>query len=113
MGEISSVELVDRWVFDDLSSNTFTDEDRTEILDDIDDLERQLTVWDRPLRKAVDILEGTGAETIYYRRQGPFRTFYLREGDTLKCIGVARRPSAYDRGIGSLIERAKEWRSRG
>lgn len=111
MGEITSVELVDRWVFEDLSADTLTDSDRGEILDDIEELREQLTVWDRQLSKAVDILQGTGGETIYRRRQGEFRTFYLREGDTLYCIGVARRPKAYDRGLATLIERAREWTS--
>lgn len=112
MGDISSVELVDRWVFEDLSANTFTDHDRREILNDIEELRDQLTLWDRQLTKAVDILEGTGSETIYYRRQGDFRTFFIRQGDTLYGIGVARRPSAYNRGIGTLLNRAKKWRSK-
>lgn len=112
MGGITSVELVDRWVFEDLSADTFTDQDRREILDDIEDLREHLTVWDRQLTKTVDILDQTGSQTIYKLRQGDFRTFYLREGATLYCIGVARRPRAYDRGLDSLIERAREWRSR-
>lgn len=111
MGEITSVELVDRWVFEDLSADTFTDQDRREILADIEELREQLTVWDRQLTQAVDILEATGGETIYKRRQGEFRTFYIRESDGLYCIGVARRPKAYDRGLATLIERAREWRS--
>jgi len=108
MGDIERVELVDRWVFDDLSSSAFSDEERERALDDIDTLEAHLTVWDRDLNRCVDILSGTGTVTIYRRRAGDLRSFFVREDDTLYCIGVGKRRSTYDRDLGDVRDRAEE-----
>lgn len=109
-GEIQSVELVERWVFADLSSSAFEDQDREEVLDDLDELEDHLTVWNRDLTKCVGILEGTGGETIYKRRTGDLRSYLIREEDTLYCIGVGKRKKTYDRDLGKMISRALDHR---
>jgi hypothetical protein len=108
MGDIESIELVDRWVFDDLSSSAFSDEERKRVLDDIDTLAEHLTVWDRDLNRCVDILSGTSDVTIYRRRAGDLRSFFVRTDDTLYCIGVGKRRSTYDRDLGAIQNRARE-----
>ena len=109
MGNIDSVELVEKWVFADLSSSTFSKEERA--LDDINQLEEHLTVWDRRLTECVKILSNTGNETVYRRREGDLRSYFIRDGDTLYCIGIGKRKKTFDRDLTRVVERAGEHRS--
>lgn len=110
MGEIEAVELVEKWVFQDLSASTFSDDERKRVLDDLDELEENLVVWERPLTKCVKILNTQSGETIYRRREGHLRSFLIREGTTLYCIGVGKRGTTYDRDLDDVVERAEERR---
>jgi hypothetical protein len=83
MGDIDSVELVEKWVSADLSSATFSQEEQDRVLDDIDELEEHLTVWGRRLTRCVQILSDTGNETIYRRREGDLRSYFIRAG--IRC----------------------------
>jgi len=111
MGDIDSVELVEKWVSADLSSATFSQEEQERVLDDIDELEEHLTVWGRRLSRCVKILSDTGNETIYRRREGHLRSYFIRAGDTLYCIGIGKRKKTYDRDLARIVERAEEQRS--
>ena len=111
MGDIESVKLVEKWVFADLSSSTFSEQEQERILDDIDELEEHLTVWGRRLTKCVKILSDTGSETIYRRREGDLRSYFIRKGNTLFCIGIGKRKKTFDRDLTQIVERAKEHRS--
>jgi hypothetical protein len=107
VGEIEAVELVEEHVFADLSASTFDDLEREPFLDDVDELAEQLTTWGRPLTKCVSILTTPDAETVYRRRAGNLRGYYIREGDTLYCIGVGKRKTTYDRDLDTVRERAR------
>lgn len=111
MGNIDSVELVEKWVSADLSSSTFSKEEQERALDDIDQLEEHLTVWDRRLTECVKILSNTGNETVYRRREGDLRSYFIRDGDTLYCIGIGKRKKTFDRDLTRVVERAREHRS--
>jgi len=104
--QIDAVELVEEWVFRDLESGGFTDDDQREILDDLDDLEEQLVTWGRPLGKCLKILTDVGDQTVYRRRQGDFRSYLIRHGDTLYCIGVGERDTTYERDLEQIGARA-------
>jgi len=108
MGEIDAVVLVEKWVFRDLSSSTFTDEERERVLDDLDEMEGKLVTWDRPLHKCVTQPTGTSSVTVYRRREGNLRSYLVRDDDTLYCIGVGKRKKTYDRDLDTIEERAKE-----
>lgn len=108
MAEIDAVELVEKWVREDLSASTFSDDERREFLDDVDDLEEQLTTWGRPLTKCVNMLTTSGGETVYRRRQGDLRGYFVRRGSTLYCIGVGKRKTTYDRDLDTIQKRARE-----
>jgi mRNA-degrading endonuclease RelE of RelBE toxin-antitoxin system len=112
MESITNVELVEDYVFDDLSASSFSDAEREQFLDDVDELREQLVTWDRDLTQAVNILQETGEETIYRRRAGDLRGYFIREGDTLYCIGVGKRRSTYDRDLGTVIDRAGDHRKK-
>ncbi len=103
---IESVEIVARYVQHDLKLSSVSEDAAEEVLGDVDELERQLTEWDRQLTDAVNTLTGT-AETIYYRRQGEFRMYFVRRGSTLYCIAVGKRKKTYDRDLSTVIERAR------
>ena len=111
MGGIDSVEIVEKWVNADLSSSTFSEEETERVLNDIDELEEHLTVWGRRLTKCVKILSDTGNETIYRRREGDLRSYFIRAGDTLYCIGIGKRKKTFDRDLTQIVERAEEHRS--
>lgn len=108
MADIESVEVVERWVFDDLSSSAFDEQERKRVLADFDELEKQLTTWDRELTRCVDVLSGTGDETIYRRREGDLRSYFVRSTDTLYCIGVGKRKTTYERDLTQVVARADE-----
>jgi mRNA-degrading endonuclease RelE of RelBE toxin-antitoxin system len=105
-GHSASVEFVDRWVYKDLSEGRFTDADQREILNDLDELEDQLVTWERPLRKCVKMLTTAGDHTIYRRRQGDARSYLIRDGNTLYCIGIGKRDTTYERDLDQIAERA-------
>lgn len=109
---ITSVELVKRWVFADLSSGTFTDQDKRDVLEDVDDLEEDLVQWGRPLMKCVGHLEVNSPKTVYKRRDGDLRCYYIRRGDTLYCIGVGKRKKTYDRDLQRMVTRAEDFDER-
>ena len=109
MGDIESVELVERWVFADLSSPKFSKDDQRRVLDGINELEDQLTVWNRSLPKCVSVLTGTGNQTIYRSRHGDLRCYYVRNGVTLYCIGIGKRKNTYDRDLDQIILRAENY----
>lgn len=111
MGGIDAIRVVEQWVFDDLSSGTFSTDEQEQVLDDIEDFEEQLVLWDRPLTKCVEILSTAGTETIYRRRVGDLRTYFLRDGATLYCIGVGKRKTTYDRDIDTILDRATRYQS--
>lgn len=110
MNEIGSVELVERWVFADLSSSTFSRDEQRRVLDDIDRLEEHLTTWNRSLTNCVEILSNTESETIYRQRSGDLRSYFVRRGNTLYCVGVGKRKTTYDRDLTRVIERVNEYR---
>ena len=97
--------------FADLSSSTFSEGEQERVLDGIDELEEHLTVWGRQLTKCVKILSNTGDETVYRRREGDLRSYFIRDGDTLYCIGIGKRKKTFDRDLTRVVERAKEHRS--
>lgn len=103
---IGDVELVTRWVKDDLSNSTFTDQNRKRILDDVDDLEKDLVTWNRPIQKCLKKLQTSGSETVYGRRIGNFRAFYIRRGSTMYCIGVGKRKNTYQQDLDRMEDRA-------
>lgn len=70
MGGIDEIRILERWVYDDLSSGTFSTDEQERVLDDIEDFEKQLVTWDRALTDCVKILTTPGNETIYRRRIG-------------------------------------------
>lgn len=109
MTGIKSVELVDRWVFDDFRRSAFDDRDQRELLEDIDQMEKNIKTWGRELTDCVDMLSGT-SETIYRRRQGDLRSYFVRDGDTLYCIGVGKRKTTYDRDLDQIDRRARHFR---
>lgn len=108
MAEIESVELVEKWVYRDLSASSFTDAEAERVLDDLDGMEEDLVTWDRPLHKCVSNISGMGAVTVYRRREGDLRSYLVRDGDTLYCIGVGKRKKTYDRDFETIEERAKD-----
>lgn len=108
MGEIDDVVLVEEWVFRDLSASLFTDDERERVLDDLDQMEENLVAWDRPLHKCVTLLVGLSSVTVYRRRAGDLRTYLVRDGATLYCIGVGKRKKTYDRDLETIEARARE-----
>jgi hypothetical protein len=104
---VDSVNLISEFVEQDLASDRFSDQDRRDFLNDVNELERQLTTWDRDLTKCCEILEDTPI-TIYRRRQGDIRHFYVRDGDTLHFIGVRKRNTVYDRHLDTIVERGTD-----
>ena len=68
-------------------------------------------MWGRQLTKCVKILSNTGDETVYRRREGDLRSYFIRDGDTLYCIGIGKRKKTFDRDLTRVVERAKEHRS--
>jgi hypothetical protein len=107
MGDVQTVTLYEDLLFDDLSRSTFTDEDAERILDDIDKLEEDIVTWGRPLDKCFDILSDTGNVTVYRRRKGDLRSFFVRVDNTLLCIGAGKRDTVYERD-GDTIQRRAE-----
>lgn len=108
MTGVDSVELVEKWVQKDLSHSKITDDDIDDVLDDIDDIEKDLSVWDRDLMKCVSHVKEIDAETVYRSKPGDLRSYFIREGNTLYCIGVGKRRVTYDRDLGPIEERAVE-----
>ncbi|ATW88295.1 hypothetical protein halTADL_1532 [Halohasta litchfieldiae] len=108
MGEIENVELVEKWVFRDLSSSAFSTDEKRRVLDDLDEMEEKLVTWDRSLHKCVDQLRGFESVTVYRRRAGDLRSYLIRDGATLYCIGVGKRKKTYDRDLSTIQERATE-----
>jgi len=104
---VDRVTLIEKWVFEDLSSSAFTRDHQRKILADIDDLEADLTTWNRPLTKCFSILSNTGSETIYRRRVGDLRSYFVRRKETMYCIGVGKRKNTYERDLDRIIERAR------
>lgn len=111
MGGVSDVTIVEPWVFDDLSAGSFSQEEQRRVLYDVETLEEQLTIWDRSLTKCVEMLSNTGGVTVYRRRVGDLRVYYLRHDETLYCIGVGKRKTTYDRDLDRMISRAREYQS--
>jgi hypothetical protein len=107
MGDVQTVTLYEDFLFDDFSQSTFTDKDADRILKDIDKLEKDIVTWGRPLNKCFDILSDTGAVTVYRRRNGDLRSFFVRVDDALLCIGVGKRDTVYERD-GDTIQRRAE-----
>lgn len=108
MGSIESVEIVERWVFNDLVSSTFDGSERQRVLNDLEELEDQLVTWDRDLLRCVEIVTTSGDVTVYRRRVGDLRSFFVRRGSTLYCIGVGKRRTVYSRSLDKLDRRAAE-----
>lgn len=108
MGAIENVELVERWVFDDLSASAFSDEERARALAGIDDLEEDLVTWERPLRRVLRQIEHPGTTTVYRRREGDLRLYFVRQESTLYCIGVGKRKTTYDRDLDTVVDRADD-----
>jgi hypothetical protein len=107
MTGVDSVTLVNEWVKSDLAGAVFTDADRREFLDDVDELEDHLVTWDRDLADCVTMLSGLSV-TVYRRRQGDVRSYFVRVDDTLYCIGVGKRDTTYDRDLDQIVVRAEE-----
>lgn len=109
MAGVDSVELVEKWVQKDLSRSIFTDEEKRRVLDDIDKIEEDLTLWDRDLLKCVSIVKEIDSVTVYRSKPGDLRSYFIREGTTLYCIGVGKRRTTYDRDLGTMEERAIDY----
>lgn len=103
-----SVEVIEEWLLRDLSSSKFTDDEKRDILDLIDKIEEDLTVWDRDLTKIVSPLKNTGSVTVYRGRTGDLRCYFVRDQNTLYCIGAGKRKKTYDRDLKQIKERAEE-----
>lgn len=106
-GSIDDVSIVDEYFFPDIERSVFTQDDRRRILGDMGDLKEDLVTWGRPLTKCVKILKGTGDVTIYRRRVGDSRVYFIRDGNVLRCIGVGKRKNTYDRDLDTIVDRAK------
>jgi hypothetical protein len=109
MMEIESVELVEKWVFEDLSSSAFSDEEAARVLDDIDEMGEKLSMWGRPLHKCASMISGISTVTVYRRREGDLRSYFVRDGDTLYCIGVGKRKKTYDRDLDTIAQRGEDY----
>lgn len=107
MTGIESVKLREALVRKDIEDGGFTDEEVEEILGDIDKLEENLVTWGRSLTDTTDILTTQTDRNIYKRRQGQYRSFFVRDGATLYCIGVGGRDTVYDRDLDAIEERAE------
>lgn len=107
MGEIESVETVEEWVFRDLSSSNFSDEERRIALDGIDDVSDGLVTWERPIGKVLTQIEHAGEKTVYRYRKGDIRLFFIRKGATMYCIGVGKRKTTYDRDLTQISKRSE------
>ncbi|QLG30044.1 hypothetical protein HUG10_20800 (plasmid) [Halorarum halophilum] len=103
---VSEVTLHTEYVFSDLSSSKFSDQDKEDVLDDVDELREQLTTWNRYLNQSLGTLTTDGPHTVYRRRVGDLRSYFVRDGDTLWCIGVGERKNTYDRDLDKIIKRA-------
>jgi len=108
MGQIEQVETVEEWVFRDLSSSNFSDEERETALDGIDDVEEDLVIWDRPIHKVMSQVEHQGDKTVYRHRESDLRLYFIRKGNTMYCIGVGKRKKTYDRDLDQISDRADE-----
>lgn len=86
----------------------FDHAEREQVLDDLEELEDHLVTWDRDLLRCVDIVTTRGEVTVYRRRVGDLRSFFVRQGSTLYCIGVGKRRTVYDRTLDTLDRRAAE-----
>lgn len=106
---IEDVTLLEKWVFADLSTSSFSDDERSRILDDVDDLEEDLVMWDRPIRKCLKPVQHPDEVTVYRRQIGDLRSYYLRDGDTLYCIGAGKRKSTYKQDLDRILGRAKDY----
>ncbi|WP_135853416.1 hypothetical protein [Halorussus salinus] len=106
---IGDVVLVKKWVFEDLSSSSFGKEEKEAILDGVDDIREDLVTWNRPITKCLKILENTGSETIYRSRDGDLRSYYVRRGGTMYCIGAGKRRNTYERDLPRMVERSKDY----
>lgn len=93
--------------FDDLSTSSFDDETRRRVLDDVETLEEHLVTWDRPLIKCVRVIQRGGPHTVYRRRIGDVRAYYVRQESALYCIGVGKRKNTYDRDLDTIEERVR------
>lgn len=105
---IDDVVLVKRWVFEDLSSSAFSNEEKEQVLEGVDDIREDLVTWNRPITKCLKILENTGSETIYRSRDGDLRSYYTRRDGTMYCIGAGKRRNTYKRDLSKIIERSKD-----
>lgn len=106
MGDIEHVEVVERWVFDDLSSSTFSREECSRPIEAIEDLETDLVTWNRPIHAVLQHIEHPGSRTVYRHREGDLRLYFIRDEATMYCIGVGKRKNTYERDIGQVGERA-------
>jgi mRNA-degrading endonuclease RelE of RelBE toxin-antitoxin system len=108
MGQIEQVETVEEWVFRDLSSSNFSDEERETALDGIDDVKEDLVTWDRPIHKVMEQVEHQGNNTVYRYRKSDLRLYFIRKADTMYCIGVGKRKKTYDRDLEQMSKRGDE-----
>jgi mRNA-degrading endonuclease RelE of RelBE toxin-antitoxin system len=81
MTNVESVEIIKRWVFDDLSN--YDPPEQREVVDGLEDVEEKIETWNRDFHQMMSPLKGTSQETIYRQRIGDFRAYYVRQGDTL------------------------------
>jgi mRNA-degrading endonuclease RelE of RelBE toxin-antitoxin system len=108
MAQIEQVETVEEWVFRDLSSSNFNDEEQRTALAGVDDVEEDLVTWGRPIRKVMKQVEHQGNKTVYRYRKGDLRLYFIRKGDTMYCIGIGKRKKTYDRDLEQMSKRANE-----
>ena len=106
MGQIEQVETVEEWVFRDLSSSNFSDEEQRTALAGIDDVEEDLVTWERPIHKVMEQVKHQGNKTVYRYRKGDLRLYFIRKGDTMHCIGIGKRKNTYDRDLEQIGKRA-------
>jgi len=103
---IEAVENVEEWVLRDLKSSNFSDDERRDALDAIDDVEEDLVTWDRPIFKILETVNHQEEKTVYRYRDDPLRLYFIRKGDTMYCIGVGKRKKTYDRDLDQISKRA-------
>lgn len=106
---IENVALVKKWVFNDLSSSVFSNEEKEAVLGGVDEIREDLVTWDRPITKCLKMLGNTGSETIYRSRDGDLRSYYVRRGGTMYCIGAGKRRNTYKRDLSRMVERSKDY----
>lgn len=113
MYNVGSIELVEGWVFEDLQA--FDPEDQERILERIDELEENVCTWGRDYRKVLDEVSGVSSDVKPVYRlvigKSKFRVYFIRDGESLYCIGCGKRDTTYKRDIGTIQRRAREKQS--